>query len=202
MSDVQQQPSDENPRYAYKPSLLGAGCEFELLPDALHWQIGGRSGRIRYDAIRRVRMSFRPATMQSQRFVTEIRADGHPKIQIASTSWRSMVEQERLDRGYGVFVAELHRRLAAAGSSAQFLAGMPKVPFWIGAVVFGGTMVAMLFVVMRALQSNQLSRAVIVGLFFAVFGFQLGNYFRRNRPHAYRPDAPPQAVMPRSRERP
>src|SRR4029079_17122184 len=87
MSDGPEQDSSGNPRYTYKPSLFGAGCEFELSPDALHWRIGGGSGRIPYGAIRRVRMSFRPAAMQNQRFVTEIRAEGSPKIQIVSTPW-------------------------------------------------------------------------------------------------------------------
>src|ERR1700740_2750905 len=88
--------SDEDnphPVYAFKASLIGGWCEFKLKPDGLHWQMGLRSGRVRYERIRAVRLSYRPVTMQSRRFVTEIWSTDNPKIQIVSVSWRSMVEQ-------------------------------------------------------------------------------------------------------------
>jgi hypothetical protein len=191
---------EDAPSYAYKPSLVGAPSVFALGPDALHWQVGRRSGRVRYDRVRRVRMSYRPATMQSHCFLTEIWSDGNPKIQIASASWRSMVEQQRLDDAYTSFIAELHRRIASAGAHAQFLAGAPAAVYWLGVAVFAAVMVAMVVVVVvRATQIGQWTGAGIVGLFFAVFVFQLGNYFRRNRPGRYRPDELPAAVLPRGK---
>ncbi len=66
-------------------------------------------------AIRAVRLSYRPVTMQSHRFITEIWSPGNPKIQIVSASWRSIMEQERLDNAYSAFVTELHRRLGCGG---------------------------------------------------------------------------------------
>jgi hypothetical protein len=186
-----------DPIYAFKPSLVGAASIFRLGPDALHWEIGGRSGRVRYDQIRRVRLSYRPVTMQSHRFLTEIWAEDSPKIQIASVSWRSLVEQQRLDGGYAAFITELHRRLAAAGAQAQFIAGAPAPIYWLGVVAFAAIMVAMAVVVGRAIEAGQWTGAAIVGLFFLVFAFQLGNYFRRNRPGQYRPDALPVAALPR-----
>ena len=54
--------------------------------------------------------------MQTHRFITEIWSADNPKIQIVSVSWRSIMEQERLDNAYSAFVTELHRRLAAAGA--------------------------------------------------------------------------------------
>ena len=187
------------PSYAFKPSLVGAACLFALGPDALHWQIGRRTGRVRYDRVRRVRMSYRPATMQSHRFLTEIWSDDNPKIQIASTSWRSMMEQQRQDAAYAAFITELHRRMAAAGARAQFLAGTPAAIYWIGVTVFLAVMVAMGVVVVRAMQLGQWTGAAIVGLFFVVCVFQLGSYFRRNRPGRYRPEALPAAVLPRAK---
>ena len=186
------------PSYAFKPSLVGAACLFTLGPDALHWQIGRRSGRIRYDRVRSVRMSYRPATMQSHRFLTEIWSDDNPKIQIASASWRSMMEQQRLDKAYTAFITELHRRMAAAGARAQFLAGTPAAIYWIGVTVFLAVMVAMGVVVVRAMQLGQWTGAAMVGLFFVVCLFQLGSYFRRNRPGRYRPEALPATVLPRA----
>jgi len=104
------------PAYAYKPSLMGAPWEFRLLPDRLAFAAGSRGGGIAYGDIRRVRLSFRPVTMQPYRFVAEIWSAGAPKLTIASTSWRGMLEQERQDRPYRDFVLALHQRIAAASS--------------------------------------------------------------------------------------
>src|SRR5438105_15798371 len=79
--------------YSYKPSLMGAAWEFRLRRDALEWRAGRHQGSAPYGRIVRVRLSFRPVTMQTRRFVTEIWPDQGPRLSIASTSWRSMVEQ-------------------------------------------------------------------------------------------------------------
>ena len=186
-----------DPSYAFKPSLMGAMCQFVLKPDALDWQIGRRSGRIRYGRILAIRLSYRPVTMQSQRFVTEIWSSDNPKIQIVSSSWRSMVEQERLDAGYSAFVGELHRRLIAAGHAPRLSAGLPMATYCVGIAVFSAVLFATGMMLVRALQHSQWAASGVVAIFFAVFSYQLGNYFYRNRPVRYRPDAIPSGVMPK-----
>ena len=119
--DIADEKPPRDPTYAFKPSLIGGMCEFTLKPDALEWQIGRRSGRVRYDRVRAIRLSYRPVTTQSHRFITEIWSADNPKIQIVSVSWRSIMEQERLDAAYSAFVTELHRRVAAAGAPALVL---------------------------------------------------------------------------------
>jgi hypothetical protein len=188
---------DGAPTYSFKPSLLGAMSRFTLDPDALEWQIGGRSGRIPYGRIAAVRLSYRPVTMQSHRFVAEIWSPDGPKIQIASVSWRSMVEQQRLDRAYSAFIAELHRRLAAAGSSAAFSTGLPVPIYWLGLAVFASVVSAMAVLVARQAFALQWSSAAIVAAFFAAFIWQGGGYLHRNRPGPYSPDAIPAKVMPK-----
>jgi hypothetical protein len=187
-----------DPTYAFKPSLLGTASGFSLAPDALLWQVGSRTGRIRYDRIRAVRLSYRPVTMQSHRFIAEIWAADNPKLQIASVSWRSLVEQRRQDEAYSAFIAELHRRLAAAGSTARFTTGVPAGTYWIGLVLLAAVMAAIGGLVVRAMMLGQWSASAIVAVFFVVFAVQIGNYFRRNRPIRYRADAIPASVLPRS----
>src|SRR5262245_16561904 len=143
--------------YAYKPSLMGAAFEARLEPDALAWQAGSRSGRIPYGDIRRLRLSFRPVTMQSQRFLTEIWPAQGPKIVLASCSWRSMFEQERRNAPYAVFVSELHRRLAAAQSTARFDAGSPPLLYWPAVTLFAGASLSIAALAVRALQTEALS---------------------------------------------
>jgi hypothetical protein len=196
-SDIADEPPGD-PSYAFKASLIGSMCQFTLKPDVLEWQVGRRSGRIRYDTIRAVRLTYRPVTMQSHRFITEIWSPGNPKIQIVSVSWRSFMEQQRLDAAYAAFIIELHRRLAAAGAPARFSTGLPFATYWVGVVIFGAVLVATGGLLVRAMNFDQWAPMVVVAIFFLVFAYQLGTYFYRNRPGRYRPDAVPGDVLPKA----
>lgn len=183
--------------YTYRPSLLGAPWQFTLGPEGLHWTAGNRSGRIAYRQVRRVRMSYRPANMQSYRFVTELWGEGAPKLRIASTSWKSMVEQERLDKAYAAFLVELHRRLAEAGAPVLYQKGIYPLVFWAGLIVFAGVALGMAALSLRALWENAWGAAAFIGAFLLLFLWQGGNFFRRNRPGVYRPDALPKEIVPK-----
>jgi hypothetical protein len=184
------------PVYAYKPSLLGAPFEFGLAADALEWRKGRHAGRTPYDRIRRIRLSFRPATMQNHRFLAEIWLANGPKLQIASTSWRSVMDQERLDASYTAFVTELHRRVGAAGGTPLLQTGSPAFLYWPGVLIFVGVLLGLAALIVRALQTQAWSAAAFVAAFFALFLWQAGSFFRRNRPGTYRADAVPPQVLP------
>ena len=183
--------------YAYRPSLLGAPWEFVLRDEALDWTAGRKSGRVALRDITRLRLSFRPIAMQSQRFLLEIWAVGAPKLEICSSSWKSMVEQERLDQGYTAFVAELHRRLAQSGGIARFEQGSDPLRYWPGLAVFAAIALALAALCVRSLQAHAWSGAAFVAAFLLFFLWQAGNYFRRNRPGRYRANALPAELMPR-----
>src|SRR5450759_3722748 len=163
--------------YAYRPSLLGAAWQFKLTGEGIDWATGRKAGHIPFRAVRRLRMSYRPASMQSHRFMTELWAEGAPKLKILSSSWKSMVEQERLDKPYAAFVAELHRRIALAAPPARFEQGSHPLLYWPGLIAFAGV--------------------AFIGGFLVLFLWQSGNYFRRNRPGLYRPEALPAELMPK-----
>jgi uncharacterized membrane protein YphA (DoxX/SURF4 family) len=182
--------------YTFNASVLGAPWSFRLAPGGLVWDKGRHSGRIAFSQINRVRMTFRPATMQSYRFITEIWGGQGPKLTIASTSWRSMMEQERLNASYSAFVAELHRRIAAAETPAVFDAGVSPPVYWAGLVVYAAVGIGVLALIARTVQAGAWSGAAVVAVFFVLFLWN-GNYFRRNRPGLYRPDALPPQLMPR-----
>src|SRR2546430_17562005 len=79
--------------YSFKPSLMGAGFEFRLRPDALEWQAGRHEGRAPYGRIVRVRLSFRPITMQTRRVIAGVLPAGRPQLPIAPTTRRSLLLQ-------------------------------------------------------------------------------------------------------------
>jgi hypothetical protein len=182
--------------YSYRPSLLGSGWEFNLGPQGIDWTVGDKSGQAPYRGIRRIRMSFRPMSMQSHRFVTEIVADGAPLLKVASTSWKSLVEQERLDRAYSDFIVELHRRAAAENEHLLCERGRSPLLYWPGLIAFVVMAVTLAVLVVRALQMHAPLAAVLIGIFLALFVWQAGSFFRRNRPGVYRPDAPPPELLP------
>jgi hypothetical protein len=185
-----------DPVYTTKPSLMGAPWEFRLTPDALEWSAGRQRGRVAYARIGRVRLSFRPVTMQTRRFVAEIFPAGGPRLAIASTSWRSLLEQKGQDQEYGDFIRELHRRMVAAGAAATFETGTPAVLYWPGLAVFVVCALGIAALAVRALAVGELAGAALVGGFFALFVWQSTSYFQRNRPGRYRPDAVPAELVP------
>ena len=196
MSHEQDSGSDADPVYVHKPSLMGAAWELILRPDALEWRAGRHEGRIPYARVTRIRLSFRPGTMQTRRFVTDIWWSGGPRISIASTTWRSMIEQAAQDRAYGAFVRELNERVAAAGAAASFETGTPAVLYWPALAVFTAVTLALVALAVHALAVAAWVAAALVGGFLALFLWQSGSYFLRNRPGHYRPQAPPKGLVP------
>jgi hypothetical protein len=190
--------ADGDPSYAYKSSLMGAPFEFRLAPDALEWRRGNYAGRTPYDRIRRIRLSFRPMTMQNYRFLTEVWTANGPKLPIASTSWKSIFEHERLDPAYRAFVMELSRRAGAAGGKTSFDTGSPALLYWAGVVVFVGASLALAALIVRALQEAAWSGAAFIAAFLALFLWHAGTFFHRNRPGTFDPAAVPPQVLPRA----
>ena len=184
--------------YAYRPSLMGAVWEFKLAGEGIDWAAGRKTGHIPFRTVRRLRMSYRPVSMQTHRFMTELWADGAPKLEILSSSWKSMVEQERLDKPYAAFIAELHRRIALAAAPARFEQGSNPLLYWPGLLIFVGVALGLAFLIMRALQVDAKGGAALIGGFLALFLWQGGNFFRRNRPGFYRPEALPAELMPKA----
>ncbi len=183
--------------YSFKASALGSPWEFQLKAEGILWRVGLHSGLIRYDQINRVRLSFRPVTMQNYRFQTEIWSDKMPRLHIASTTWHGIVEQKRQDDAYTAFVTELHRRLAAAGTKAKFSTGIPPVSYWVGLVLFAAVALGLAALTVRALRLGEWAAAAFIGGVFALVIWQLGAFFQRNRPGTYHPDNLPEVVLPR-----
>src|SRR5947209_8268309 len=145
--------------YGYKPSLMGSPFEFRLTPDALEWRRGESAGRTPYGRVRRIRLGFRPITMQTYRFFAEIWVADGSKLQIASTSWKSLVEHQRFDSAYRTFVTELCRRVGGADGPTVFQIGSPVVIYCLGALVLVGASLALAGLIVRALQVDAWSGA-------------------------------------------
>lgn len=183
--------------YSYRPSLMGAPWQFRLTESGLEWTAGRYSGNAPFDKIRRVRLSYKPTNMQQRRFMTEIWADGTKKLPIVSSSVKGVFEQEAFDKPYVDFVTELHRRMMRAGATADYQQGGHPLIIWTGFAIFTAVTLGMLWLVVRALQEVELGGALFIAGFIALFVWRGWNYFNRNRPGVYRPDALPALLLPK-----
>jgi len=183
--------------YSFRPSAFGAPRLFRLMSDAIVWDAGRSSGRVPFARVKRVRMSFRPSAAQNYRFVTEIWGQEGPKLTIVSTSTKNMMEQECLDTSYANFATELHRRIALAGASTVFEAGIAPAIYWFGLVIYVGAGLGLAGLIVRTLQAGTWTGAGVVAVFLGMFLWN-ANYFRRNRPGRYQPNALPPELLPRA----
>jgi hypothetical protein len=183
-------------QYAFKASLLGGAWVLRLGPDALHWSASGRTGQVPYKDIRQIRLAFRPVTMQNYRFLCEIWSERNPKLSIASASWKSLLEQERLDEAYTRFVTALHQRIAEAGGNPRLRAGAIPLLYWPGCVIFVGICVALLALTGRAMLQGDIAATLFLIGFLAVVLWQLGMFFKRNLPRNYTLDNISDDVLP------
>ena len=183
-------------QYAYKASLIGAAHRFELTDQGLTWRIGGKTGIWPYAAITRVRLSFRPVSMQARRFRADIESTGLGRIVLLSTSWQTSALMAPQDRDYRAFIVELHRRMQAAGSHAELTGGLGPRVYFAAVALLALVAIAMAGLLLRAIFIGEFAGIVFLLGFAALFAWQVGGFVRRNRPQSYSFDRLPEALLP------
>jgi hypothetical protein len=198
-TDLLNQIADEAPpptRYAFKASLIGAAHQFELTDEGLKWRMAGKSGVWPYASIGSIRLSFRPVSMQSRRFRADIEAKDRGRLVLLSTSWQTAALMTPQDQDYRAFIVELHRRMAAAGSTAELIGGLKPRLYTAALVLLAFVWVAMAGLFVRAVLVGQWAGVMFLAGFAALFAWQIGGFVRRNRPRAYTFDDLPAALLP------
>lgn len=175
---------------------MGPSVEYRLTPDALDWQIGPRAGRVAYTMIRRIRLGYKPTNMATARFIAEIWPVNAAKLQLASTSMRSLLDISDHKQEYRSFVAELHRRVERAQNDCSFEAGFPAWRWWPAAAVGLITAAGLLYIIVQGLRGGQPLVGAVIALVGAWFAWQMWNIVLRNRPRRYRADDIPRDVLP------
>nr|WP_245311382.1 hypothetical protein [Bradyrhizobium pachyrhizi] len=185
-------------RYAYKASLIGSAHQFELTEDGLSWRIAGRSGVWDYADISAVKLSYRPVSMQQQRFRADIDNARGGRIAILSTTWQTATLVAPQGHLYRDFIVELHRRMQAAGSRARLVGGLGPKTYTAALALLACLAVAMIGLLLTALlTSNWMGALFLVG-FAALFTWQVGGFVTRNRPRRYSFDQLPDALLPKA----
>jgi hypothetical protein len=183
-------------RYVYKPSLIGAAHQFELTDEGLSWRVAGKSGVWPYAAISAIRLSYRPVSMQSHRFRADVDNIGGGRIAVVSTTWQTAALMAPQDRDYRIFIVQLHRRMAAAGSAAVLIGGLRPRVYAAAIMLLTLVAIAMAGLLVRALATNEFAGALFLVGFAALFGWQIGGFVRRNRPCGYSFGDLPETLLP------
>lgn len=194
-SDSDQQ-GDAGAAYAYKASLIGAAQQFELGDDGLIWRIGPKAGGWPYATVAKVRLSYRPVSMQSRRYRADIEDVTGGRLRILSTTWQTVALMAPQDQAYREFVLDLHRRMRDAGSRAELIGGLPPAVHTAALVLIALVAVALTGLLARAVAVGSWSGALFLAGFALLFGWQVGGFIRRNRPRRYTFDDVPRDLLP------
>lgn len=186
------------PTYQYRPRMIGADSAFHLGSHSLEWNVAGHRGSAAYPMIARVRLGFRPTNLGNRRFITEIWPRNGGRVEIASSSYRSLVAMDDQGPAYNQFITELHRRVANSGGGCSFEAGFPAWRWWPMAAVGVATGIALVYVALRTFASGDLTAALVIAAFIGLFGWQMVPLILRNRPRTYDPRHIPEDVLPRA----
>jgi hypothetical protein len=183
-------------RYAYKASLIGAAQQFELTEEGLSFRFAGRSGMWPYTEIAAIRLSYRPVSMQSRRFRSDIHHSSGARIAILSTTWQTAALMAPQDSDYRAFIAKLHERMAKAGSGATLSGGLGANTYAAALILLALLATAMAGLLIRAIATGEFAGALFIIGFAALFAWQVGGFVRRNRPLVYGFDRLPEALLP------
>lgn len=182
--------------YAFKPSLMGAAHQFELTDGGLSWRLAGRSGVWPYTDISAIRLSYRPVTMQADRFRADIHHAKRARITVVSTSWQTAALMAAQNHDYRTFMLELHERMAKTGSKAALSGGLSPNLYAVGLTLVILLAIGMAALFVRALVTGEFSGALFLLAFATLFGWQIGGFLRRNRPVTYSCDHLPARLLP------
>jgi len=182
--------------YAYKASLIGSAHRFELTDRGLSWQVGSKAGVWPYADIATIRLSYRPVSMQSRRFRTDIEHANRQRIAILSTSWQTVALMAPQDDDYRAFIAQLHARLKQAGGRVALIGGVKPGVYAAGVALLALVAIAITGLLARAVATSAFGGALFLVGFAALFGWQIGGFVRRNRPRSYSFDDLPRELLP------
>ena len=183
-------------RYAYKASVAGSPQIFELTGQGMSYHTGFRSGVWGYGDIGRIRLTYRPVSMLRHRFRADIRHKDGRTLKIFSATFAGILALTPQNDSYRAFIAELHRRVAAAGGSAEYVAGLNPIAFAMAVAVFGAIAIAIATLLVRALVAGDVVAVLFLLGFVAWSGWYIGSWLMRNKPQRYAPEHVPEQLLP------
>ena len=184
------------PTYQHSPRPVGGPISFTLKEDRLIVDSGRKVHEVRLGAVDTVRMTYEPGRVAQKAFRTKIRMQDGKTFTFSSLNWKSLVAAEDLVEEYRSFTRELFAAIAKANPDARFMAGKPYWLWLSSTAVAAVSLLAMSYLIWMAFQSGATAVA-LMGVLFAVVGiWQIEPMVRLNKPRLFRPEAPPEELLP------
>ena len=182
--------------YAHRPKPFGFEVSYRLDPDALFVDTGRKQENIPYAAIASARLAYAPTNFTTKGYRLTLGLKDGRTLKVGNLSWKTFFEFDRQDGRYTPFVRALLKRAAAANPRLACRVGTP--PFLWGLSAAAGALIVAGLIAMGvlAIQRNGLTAAALLVLFVAPLGWQVHAMVTRNWPGDFRPDAPPERVLP------
>jgi hypothetical protein len=188
---------EDIPTYRQRARPFGPEVTWRLEPEHLYADSGLRNKRVPYGRIAAIRLTYAPTNITSTAFKTVVRLDDGKTLTFGSLAWKSYFDVERQDAAYRAFVTDLVARTGAANPGVMLIAGK-SMPIWLAAAVVGAATVAtMAGAIAWALSNGSGALAGLATLFLVPFAWQAWGMAVRNRPGTFRPDAVPEALLPK-----
>lgn len=184
--------------YSHRPRPFGHEVAYRLEPGGLFVDSGRRQETIPYRDIASIRLAYQPTNVGAAGFRARLRLAGRRTLTLSNLSWKSWVDVERRDAAYRSFMLALLREVSRANPALACRAGQPALQ-WAGVAATAALTVAGLaWAISAAARRGAWAIALIAAMILATFAWQAWEMVRRNRPAAFRPDAPPAEVLPSS----
>lgn len=182
--------------YSHSPKPVGFPLAFRLSGNRLLIDSTRSVDEIALAAVAEVRLTYEPRSVARRAFKTTVKLEDGRSFALSSLSWRSLTRVDEQAAEYRAFVTALLRAISRASPRARFVAGKPA-PIWCAAVVLAvAAFLGIALFVWRALAAGA-SEAALFGLIVLAGGlWQAWPFVGRNRPETFRPDAPPDRLMP------
>lgn len=183
-------------RFAYRPRPFAAETALELGPRALIANRAGKDVTIPYRDIATIRLFYAPRGINFTGFRAKIYARSGATVAFEDRSYKSLVEQERLEGPYRAFVEALCARAAAESPNLLLHAGKVGSMLALTALAGAVTLLLLTYFGWQALAARQWGITAGVAVFVGYFAAWTWQFVVRNRPRTFSAGAIPEDILP------
>lgn len=183
-------------RFAFRPRPFAAETVLDLTHREINASRAGKDTRILCSDIATIRLFYAPRGINFSGFKAKIYTRTGKTVAFEDRSFKGLIEQERLEQPYRIFVETLCKRAETANPNVLLYAGksMPMLVI-IGILGSATALLAGYFSIQSLLGGQYVMGASVAG-FTGYFAAWTATFVRRNWPQVFRAAAIPPGILP------
>ncbi|MGL4975458.1 MAG: hypothetical protein ACRC56_09190 [Bosea sp. (in: a-proteobacteria)] len=187
---------DTTPSWSQRPRPVGSEITYRIEGDELHVLSVRKTYRVKLKSIIEIRFSVDAGTVMGRNHKIRLTFANRQRLTFGNVSWRSLMDIERDDPRYGIFVEKLCKAVAAANPNCRFLAGKPWLIWVAFTALTAAALVGMAAFAWLAFSRGQ-HQAMGISLFLlVVMLWQMQPLVRLNQPKVLATGEVPAWLMP------